>query len=74
MSNQNEKAESQEAKTKNLHNEITINKGIEFMLRRRVDSVKPKHEFKLSKSLNLLRRTFHFTLEFSWGVDKPTRE
>lgn len=51
-----------------------INKGIEFMLRRRVDKVKPRHGFKLSKTLNLLRRTFHFNLEFTWEVDKPTRE
>ena len=51
-----------------------INKGIEFMLRRRVDKVKPRHGFKLSKTLNLLRRTFHLHLEFTWEVDKPTRE
>ena len=51
-----------------------INKGIEFMLRRRVDKVKPRHGFKLSKTLNLLRRTFHFNMEFTWEVDKPTRE
>ena len=51
-----------------------INKGIEFMLRRRVDKVIPRHGFKLSKTLNLLRRTFHFNLEFTWEVDKPTRE
>jgi hypothetical protein len=51
-----------------------INKGIEFMLRRRVDKVKPKHGLKLSKTFNLLRRTFHFNLEFSWEVDKPNGE
>ena len=51
-----------------------INKGIEFMLRRRVDKIKPRHGFKLSKTFSLLRRTFHFNLEFSWEVDKPTRE
>lgn len=51
-----------------------INKGIEFMLRRRVDKAKPRHGFKLSKTLNLLRRTFHFNLEFSCEVDKPNEE
>ena len=44
------------------------------MLRRRVDKVKPRHGFKLSKTLNLLRRTFHLNLEFSWEVDKPNKE
>jgi hypothetical protein len=53
---------------------LQINKGIEFMLRRRVDKVKPKHGLILSKTFSLLRRTFHFNLEFSWEVDKPTRE
>ena len=53
---------------------LQINKGIEFMLRRRVDKVKPKHGLVLSKTFNLLRRTFHFNLEFSWEVDKPNKE
>jgi len=61
-------------KNQEENQKLQINKGIEFMLRRRVDKIKPKHEFKLSKTLNLLRRTFHFNLEFSWKVDKPTRE
>ena len=65
MSNQNEEEESQRQR---------INKGIEFMLRRRVDKVKPKHGLTLSKTFNLLRRTFHFNLEFSWEVDKPNKE
>jgi hypothetical protein len=51
-----------------------INKGIEFMLRRRVDRFKPKHGLKLSKTFTLLRRTFHFNMEFSWEVDKPDKE
>jgi len=54
--------------------ELQINKGIEFMLRRGVDKVKPKHGLTLSKTFNLLRKTFHFNLEFTWEVDKPTRE
>ena len=53
---------------------LQINKGIEFMLRRRVDKVEPKHGLILSKTFNLLRKTFHLHLEFSWEVDKPTRE
>ena len=53
---------------------LQINKGIEFMLRGRVDKVEPKHGLKLSKTLNLLRRTFHFNMEFSWEVDKPDKE
>jgi hypothetical protein len=66
MRNQNEEGE-------NLR-QLQINKGIEFMLRRRVDKVKPKHGLILSKTFNLLRRTFHFNLEFSWAVDKPSKE
>ena len=54
--------------------QLQINKGIEFMLRRRVDKVKPKHGLIVSKTFNLLRRTFHFNLEFSWEVDKPSKE
>jgi hypothetical protein len=53
---------------------LQINKGIEFMLRRRVDKVKPKHGLTLSKTFSLLRRTFHFNMEFSWEVDKPNKE
>ena len=53
---------------------LQINKGIEFMLRRRVDKVKPKHGLTLSKTFNLLRRTYHFNMEFSWEVDKPNKE
>jgi hypothetical protein len=53
--------------------DLEINKGIEFMLRRRVTNRKPRHGLTLSKTFNLLRRTFHFNLEFSWEVDKPTR-
>ena len=65
MRNQSEEEESQRQQ---------INKGIEFMLRRRVDKVKPKHGLTLSKTIILLRRTFHFNMEFSWEVDKPDKE
>ena len=61
-------------KSQEENQKLQINKGIEFMLRRRVEQVKPKHELKLSKTLNLLHRTFHFNLEFSWKVDKSTKE
>lgn len=65
MKNQNDEGGNQK---------LQINKGIEFMLRRRVDKVKPKHGLTLSKTFNLLRRTYHFNLEFSWEVDKPIKE
>lgn len=64
----------QEQKSEEGNQRQQINKGIEFMLRRRVEEVKPKHGLTLSKTFNLLRKTFHFNLEFSWEVDKPTRE
>jgi len=66
MRKQNEKEEKR-------NQGLQLNRGIEFMLRRRVDQVKPQHGLTLSKTFNLLRRTFHFNLEFSWEVDKPTR-
>ena len=61
-------------KSQEENQKLQINKGIEFMLRRRVEQVEPKHELKLSKTLNLLRRTIHFNLEFSCEVDKSTKE
>ena len=67
MSSQKEKPEKKDQQPQ-------INKGIEFMLRRRVDKVEPKHGLTLSKTFNLLRRTFHFNLEFSWVVDKSNEE
>jgi len=67
MSNQKERPEKNDQ-------QLQINKGIEFMLRRRVDKVKPKHGLTLNKTFNLLRRTFHFNMEFSWEVDKPDKE
>ena len=73
MRNQNEEEENQEVRTERSQPQ-QINKGIEFMLRRRVDKVKPRHGLTMSKTLNLLRRTFHFNMEFTWEVDKPTRE
>jgi hypothetical protein len=53
---------------------LQLNRGIEFMLRRRVDQVKPRHGLTLSKTFNLLHRTIHFNLEFSCEVDKSTKE
>jgi hypothetical protein len=67
MSSQKERPEKKDQQPQ-------INKGIEFMLRRRVDKVKPKHGLTLSKTFSLLRRTFHFNMEFSWEVDKPDKE
>lgn len=61
-------------KEKAEEEKLQINKGIEFMLRGRVEKVKPKHGLKLSKTLNLLRKTFHFNMEFFWEVDKPDKE
>jgi hypothetical protein len=55
-------------------NQLQLNKGIEFMLRRRVAQTESKQGFRLNKTINLLHRTFHFNLEFFWGVDKPTKE
>lgn len=51
-----------------------INKGIEFMLRGRVVKSKPDKGLTVNKTFNLLRRTFHFNMEFLWGVEKPNKE
>ena len=68
------KSQKEEEENPKNHQPLRINKGIEFMLRGRVDKVEPKHGLKLSKTLNLLRRKFHFNMEFSWEVDKPDKE
>ena len=72
MNNQNDEEENQELRTSNLP--FRINKGIEFMLRRRVEEVEPKRGLQISKTLNLLHKTFHFNLECFWEVDKPNEE
>ena len=55
-------------------NQLQLNKGIEFMLRRRVAQTESKRGFRLNKTINLLRRTIRFNLEFSCEVDKSTKE
>jgi len=67
MSNQENQEEKEDQ-------ELQINKGIEFMLRRRVDNNKPKHGLEWNTTFNLLRRIFHLHLGFTWEVDKSTRE
>ena len=74
MSSQNEEVENQEVKIKKNLSHLQLNKGIEFMLRRRVAQTESKLGFRWDKTLNLLHRTFHFNLEFSWEVDKSTKE
>jgi hypothetical protein len=61
-------------KNQEENQKLQINKGIEFMLRRRVEEVEPKRGLQISKTLNLLHKTFHFNLECFWEVDKPNEE
>ena len=61
-------------KSQEENQKLQINKGIEFMLRRRVAQTESKRGFRLNKTINLLRRTIHFNLEFSYEVDKSTKE
>ena len=61
-------------KSQEENQKLQINKGIEFMLRRRVAQTESKRGFRLNKTINLLRRTIHFNLEFSCEVDKSTKE
>ena len=67
------KSQNEEDQRKNL-NQLQLNKGIEFMLRRRVAQTESKRGFRLNRTINLLRRTIHFNLEFSYEVDKSTKE
>lgn len=68
MNNQKNKNEQES------HDQLHLNKGIEFMLRRGGPQTKSKQGFRWNQTLTLLRKTFHFTLEFSWKVDNQSKE
>ncbi len=48
--------------------ELTINKGIELMLRRAKEDIneEPKKGFNITKTFSLLKRTVHFNFELKW--------
>ena len=47
--------------------ELSINKGIELMLRRAKDKdVKPSKGFGIKKTFSFLKRTVHFNFELRW--------
>jgi len=57
------------------HNDFTINKGVELMLRRRVDKKEPKRcGLRLQKNFSLLKKHFQIKFEFTWRDLVPTRE
>jgi len=48
--------------------ELSINKGIELMLRRAKEDTyeKPTKGFNITKTFSLLKRTVHFNFELKW--------
>ena len=59
-------------KSKLNNNELQINRGVELLLRnRRKREPKPKtFQVKFGKMISLLRREFHFYIEFHLDVRK----
>ena len=59
-------------KRKLNNNELQINRGVELLLRnRRKREAKPKtFQVKFGKMISLLRREFHFYIEFHLDVRK----
>jgi hypothetical protein len=60
------------AKSKLNNNELHINRGVELLLRnRRKRDPKPKtFQVKFGKMISLLRREFHFYIEFHLDIRK----
>lgn len=57
------------------HKDLSINKGVELMLRRRVTKEEPKrYGLKLIKNFSLLKKDFQIKFEFTWRDTIPTRE
>tara|TARA_Y100001956_G_C4002851_1_gene134320 strand:- start:177 stop:353 length:177 start_codon:yes stop_codon:yes gene_type:complete len=52
--------------------ELSINKGIELMLRRAKEDVekKPSKGFGIQKEFSLLKRKFYFNFELRWVKNK----
>jgi len=51
--------------------ELSINKGIELMLRRDKDKDdKPSKGFRIKKEFSLLKRKFYFNFELRWEKNK----
>ena len=64
--------DQEDAKSKLNKSEPQINRGVELLLRnRRRRSEKPKtFQVKFGKMITLLRREFHFFIEFHFDVRK----
>ena len=64
--------DQEEEKSKLNKNEPQINRGVELLLRnRRRRSERPKtFQVKFGKMITLLRREFHFFIEFHFDVRK----
>ena len=66
MSMTRDQGEEKDPKTGN-QNTLTINKGVELMLRRDKTSEPKTRGFRLAHALTLLKRNFYFNIEFTWG-------
>jgi hypothetical protein len=63
----------QEQEKNNLNSsELQINRGIELLLRnkRRGESIPKTFQIKFGKMISLLRREFHFFIDFHFDIKK----
>ena len=55
--------------------DLSINKGVELMLRRRLKKEEPeRYGLKIKKTFSLLKKEFQIKFEFTWRDLKPTSE
>ena len=56
---------------KNDHPELSINKGMELMLRRKNKDPLPKTGFGFKKAFSLFRRNWYFNIDLRWEKNTP---
>jgi len=54
--------------------ELAINKGVELMLRRKVEQKPETYGLKISKIFVFLKKKFQIKFEFTWEDNNLTRE
>tara|TARA_B100001996_G_scaffold340171_1_gene293565 strand:+ start:212 stop:394 length:183 start_codon:yes stop_codon:yes gene_type:complete len=57
---------------KNDPPDLSINKGIELMLRRKNKDPLPKNGFGFKKSFSLCRRNWYFNIDLRWEKNTPS--
>ncbi len=52
--------------------DLSINKGIELMLRRKKKDPIPKKGFGFNKAFSLFRRNYYFVIDLRWEKNTPS--